>query len=182
MATTTVSGSGKRNDGGTILHAGNIASSRWDNLTLAVNTDRFHYGSKLPDSGNSRLGTHAIYSGGNYATPQVAGNYIGFFINNRTLAGVAKDFLKNPSAGNFHQPIPKKETARRLDEDSWDYVTGTVTKGGNEGVSYDMLNPIGGGSSADSAANPTNAVPGELVYMVTGKIPTQDDYEARYST
>lgn len=57
-----------------------------------------------------------------------------------------------------------------------------VTKTG-DGVAVDYVRPSGAGdqASADSAANSSLAIPGELTYMFGGKLPQTDNYKARDS-
>lgn len=62
------------------------------------------------------------------------------------------------------------------------FVTKSNGPGGAGGTVSNFINPaVAGGAtaSADSAANSTLAVPGELTYMFGGKLPQNDDYKAR---
>jgi hypothetical protein len=61
-------------------------------------------------------------------------------------------------------------------------IKGYFTKGGDAGSSRNFIDPaVAGGAtnSADSAANPTRAIPGELTYMFGGKNPENKDYKSK---
>ena len=62
-------------------------------------------------------------------------------------------------------------------------INSFVTKSGNTGVASNFVRPSGAGDepSADSAANGTRAIPGELTYMFGGKLAQTDNYKARDS-
>jgi hypothetical protein len=82
------------------------------------------------------------------------------------------------------RPIPYLETARSLGSGvstSWNYATGAITKGAGAGESRAFINPVGGGTCSDSAARPTNAVPGELTYKTGAKLAKADDYKPKVS-
>jgi hypothetical protein len=62
---------------------------------------------------------------------------------------------------------------------SIDYKTGIATKGGNAGDVSNYVKMDGTTAASDDAANPTRAIPGELVYMYGALTPKQDDYKAK---
>ena len=63
------------------------------------------------------------------------------------------------------------------------FVTKSNGPGGAGGTAADFVRPSGAGdeSSADSAANATRAIPGELTYMFGGKLPVTNSYKAQDS-
>jgi len=61
-----------------------------------------------------------------------------------------------------------------------DYGTGRATRGGSAGNAFNYVQAGDGSTAAtDDAANPTRAIPGELVYMHGALTPKQDDYKAK---
>lgn len=115
----------------------------------------------------------------------VTGRFIARYMSGGFVANVANDIMRSP-ASNYHRnhnhPI---QTTRRLDETSWDYVSGVLTKGAAAGDLVTFIDPaVAGGATAarDSAAFPTYAIPGELVYMEGPLLPIQADYPPRTST
>jgi len=58
-------------------------------------------------------------------------------------------------------------------------VTGIATKGGSAGAVSNYVKMDGTTAATDDAANPTRAIPGELVYMYGALTPKQDDYKAK---
>lgn len=121
---------------------------------------------------------------GSFST-MVTGRFIGRYMSDGFVANVANTIMSFP-ASNYHRnhnhPI---QTTRRLDETSWDYVTGALTKGAAAGDLVTFIDPaVAGGATGanDSAAFPTYAIPGELVYMEGPLLPIQDDYKPRTST
>jgi hypothetical protein len=185
MTTTkAISGNPKRNNGGTIVKAGNHDGTNITNsVTLASNaSDKLLYGSQViqavsPDS-SGNIGTHKPRTG-DFAG-QVAGNYIGLGYNTFTVANNLTISKATGGDKGARRPIQIWPGYQRLDITSWDYVTGAKTVGSNDGVTVQPSGINGTvGDGADDAANPTDAVPGELVYLTTGKLATQKDYEAR---
>lgn len=260
MATQAVTSGPPDNDGGTILHAGTIASGRFLNLSQLTNVAaQLVYGSDpkgneyngvqgvqksatstiinitqhlstglvniestshgltvgqmifvegtVPTNYNvthrviavvdsSHVQTSVIFTvndttegdyrelSGSFST-MVQGRFIGRYTSGGFVANVANDVMRSP-ASNYHRNHNHPTNShRRLDEESWDYVTGAVTKGSDAGAEVVYIDPLisgGADDAVDSAAHPTYAVPGELVYMSGSLIPTQDDYKPRTST
>ena len=184
MATQTATGSGPtRNNGGTIVAAGNVNTTSGPvkvDLSLqeqAVQDDE--YGSKVVlssgTSGSSgNLGTYTPVSAGTFAYQQVAGTYL-MRRQSTTIGGVANTTLNSGASdyGTRKNPL-LLETTRTYGSgvtQSWNYVTGAITKGGNAGGLASFSN--------DHAARPTAAIPGELVYMYGAIVPQQADYKPR---
>lgn len=183
MATqAAISGNVTKNDGGSILHAGSIASSRWANITLATTTDNAeNYGSKVfeavspTSSGN--IGTFRPLSAGAFGTYEV-GQFVAKVLGTR-IAQTDNTFLRSGAAETASRTsLHYARGNRRYDITDWSYTTGAATKGGNEGVLFTYTDPETGSAQAHEPF-PTDAVPGRLVYMVTGKIPDQDTYKVR---
>jgi hypothetical protein len=183
-----VSGNAYKNNGATIKKAGAasttsgpITSSR-SLLDDAITTQ---YGSKVVLSSGStgssgNIGTASAFT--NFAYDMVAGRYI-MKKNTSYVNGSASTLLTSCAADvGIRRPIPVLETTRVYGSGvntSWDYVTGAITKGASAGNATTFINPVGGGASADSAAHPTDAVPGELAYKTGAKLPVADEYKPR---
>lgn len=180
MATTTcIAGNAtKANVSATILNAGNHDGNNiTNNLTLATNAYRQQQYVSLPPVNTANCGTApAPITGGRYGQ-SVAGEYVVKGGNvTTTLAGVSNTTLRSGAAG-FGQRRGKNWFTQyeMLGITDWSYVSGVPTHGLGEHF-------VGSGItlSADHVTTlQTNAVPGEFVYMVTGKTPTQADYAAR---
>lgn len=183
MATqAAISGNAVKNDGGTLLHAGAVASSRFANMTLATTTDNSEsYGSKVfeavsPNS-SGNVGTFRPLNAGVFGQMEV-GQYVAKVLGTR-IAQTDNTFLRSGAAETSSRTsLHYARGNRQYDITDWSYTTGAATKGGNEGTLFTYVNPVGGASVTHEPL-PTDAVPGELVYMVTGKTPDQDDYKAR---
>lgn len=171
-----------KNDGATVLLGGNAVTTGQRpnisyNLTLQTNAYDTQYGSHpvLAVSPNSsgNLGTTKILSGGVFGK-LTEGNYTIRGLPT-TLAGAVSSSVLVSGASDWgvRKPIPKLETTRALGVNSWDYVTGAITKGGTAGDSVSFGN--------DTAARPTNAVPGKLVYFTGNPVPVSANYAAKYS-
>ena len=184
-----VSGQPYRNKGGSILKAGNIASTNpiTQNFTLLEATARpISYGSKVSLSSGStgssgNVGTYNAKT--TFAYEEVAGRYImkkyTHYVN-----GVADTSMNScaSSSSERMRSIPYLETTRTLGSGvtaSFNPFTGVYTKGGNYGGLTTFINPIGGGTAADGAARPTDAIPGELAYKTGAKLPVTDDYQPK---
>ena len=102
-----------------------------------------------------------------------------------TVAEIANDIMSFPASDFHRNHNHPTRSYRRIDEVSWDYVSGALTKGANAGDEVVYIDPLVAGGATDgvdSAAHPTYAIPGELAYMEGNLIPTQDDYKVRTST
>lgn len=171
-----------RNNSGTMLGNGTWSTGAvTKQVTLRDSAIEDGYGSKVvqavsPDS-SGNLGTFnsmtnfAHFSAGQYMIRRHA----------TTINNVADNTLRFGAADfGLRRPIHSWTGYQRLHITSWDYVTGAATTGGEAGTTVQASGIDGTvGRGADDAANPTDAVPGELVYMVTGATPTQDEYKPR---
>lgn len=196
----------KRN-GGTVLHGGNIPASSpmTNNLSLNEIADDFglSYGSKVI----AQVGTGSIYtdrvgiSGARPGAIVDGTTVLGYNADSTewvvkggnvsvTLGGVANTTLIGGAAG----PDPTRDSTNQL-ESTRDMGTMQInvlstpssglhperTRSGG-GVLKNYINPaVAGGNtnSADSAANATRAVPGELVYRDGSASPKLDNYKSK---
>jgi hypothetical protein len=184
-----VSGQPTKNKGGTVKKAGAANTTTGPitkTRTLMQDAVTTPYGT------NVALSSGAAYSSGNlgtfnakttFAYQQAKGSYL-MKRYTQKVNGVADTYLTSGASSSSERmrAIPSLEAARSLGSGvstSWDYETGAITKGTGAGESRSFVNPIGGGASLDSAARPTNAVPGELTYKTGAKLPVNNDYKPK---
>jgi len=179
MATKKIiSGNAQKNNGQTIVNGGNVANTQDTNaVTLAtLTTSDVHGGPKI----SSNVGTKKILSGGTFKSsePMVDGVYIGRGYNNVQIAGTASNLLKGGS-DKVRRPFHTAYKQEALGITDVSMFTGAVTyDSGKQGSGVPFIDPATG-TQINSEAFPTDAVPGELVYMVKGIDPTQANYEKR---
>jgi hypothetical protein len=189
MATTQpISGQPVRNNGATILNAGNHDGVNITNsLSLSDNAaNKYQYGSKVPlstgEAGSSgNVGTIVPFAGDDFAS-KPEGFLLRGYTSGQNIMGDADGGISAASDVGLRRPVHRFYGYQRLNITSWDYVTGAATVGGNAGVTV-LASGLDGvtGQLADDAANPTNAVPGEFVYRDGSANPIQDEYKARES-
>lgn len=198
----------KRN-GGTVLGGGNIAADgpMTKNLSMADIADNLgqSYGSKvIAQDGTGSQYTDRVGISGAVPGAIVAGTTVLGYNSDSTewvvkggnvtvtLGGVANTTLRGAAAG----PKPDRDSTNQLEStrslgttsinvlahpSSGLHPERTITGGGSL---KNFINPaVAGGAtnSADSAANATRSVPGELVYRYGGALPKQDNYKAKDS-
>lgn len=124
-------------------------------------------------SGN--LGTMKALSAGTYATDMRPTNLIQYGTS-KTMAGVDAGY---GYSANRTGSIRWKGYSR-IDLQSFDILTGTVTYGAARGT-FVPASGIDGqaGFAADHSANPTMLIPGELTQLVAGIRPSGMRYKAR---
>mgnify|MGYP001381763397 FL=1 len=193
-------------EGGTIL--GNTTTNT-DQITKALalkdNATVFNDGTKPKVLANGLSANQKALSAGTFAY-EAAGKYVIATISD-TLSGVSKTNILITGRGNDNNAIhqflhsfgAKTVTALRAGRFSWTSTKRTgaaigarinwlnIASGGMDSASApaalneDMVNPVGGstGRRTDSAANPTRAIPGELVMkvdFVTTAVATGGDF------
>lgn len=179
MATQAVTSGAPNNDGGTILHAGNVASTRFSNMSLSTNAveagNTFAVQAGAGESGN--LGTLKALSAGVFGSME-EGKYVAKILGTR-IAQTDNTFLRSGAgdAGN-RRAIHVARGDEQYDLFEFSALSGSATYGANRGVAFSYIN-VSTGAALSHEQLPTDAVPGELVYMVKGSSPTQDDYKAR---
>ena len=177
-----------RNNGAVVVKGGNAnltgTTVNGPNVTAAPFADvvarapATPYGSQVPKpqsgaeiaAGVDTAGTFQPIAAGNFATMDLTSWLIRGGSAQVTLAGVANTLLNSPAAqrGRKHS-IHRKETDRCIHITSWDYATGVATISSVELVSF----------GDDHAARPSQTTPGELVYLVSGAVPTQANYATK---
>lgn len=197
------SAAGVKNDGGTVVKGGNVASDSPMTNSLGVDTlaDDFgtSFGSKViaqADTGD-KAGVAKAVSGGTLAYQASATEWVVRGGNvTSTLGGVANDVLVSPARdtgdlNDFRTEALRTKISDRLvgskaDEafnmfarPSADIVPGR-TKGSNAGTVSTMVNPADGTAAVATEIAPSQAVPGELTYFFGElAVATTDEYKAK---
>lgn len=189
-----------RNNGGTILRAGNVASPLWDNLNIGLSyalTGPIVYNTSAL-AGNRKMHDKAL-SAGNFAT-MTAGSYIMRRVTT-TLAGQSNTVLRSPASNygtrkGVHKALAWRTkfagtltfevhsstieeltdgTARPRYTYTWVYSLNNEIGEQNSAAT----NPASLGADVDAAATPSLAVPGQLIYRNGSKFPKLDTYKPR---
>lgn len=148
---------------GTMISGGTQARTGFNVRDNAdISTARISHGSITPGSGAITGIRPATTATGALFNQVQKDHYVGPYITDGTLAGVAKTTHNTPASDYGRRGIHRQVTARRIDISGWNYLTGAATFGGNRGAVYTQYAPQGG--TVDDASNPTIGVPGELVY------------------
>lgn len=159
-------------NGATVLMGGDIDSSK--TVTNAPNASILGVGpgvyNKPVESAHN--GTTKTLPAGDFAY-QLAGSYIVKGGNITTaLAGVAYTGLLNSANSIQQRSINSRLTRNTVLIDSWDYTTGTPT--------FNVDNPSSDDFDINSEyIDPSRAVPGNLVIIDNGSIPTVVAYRAK---
>ena len=222
MASTTTSGTGTRNNGATIVNAGNVASrdSIMDAAGTAANNDlglgkrRWGVGGNKPVQQTAtqaavstvsaddvptakklrpgRAGIITAKGSGTFAYDNQSGKVVGKRLST-TLNGVANTSLQSGGVGKgarTNSAIGGCEVYYTLPQYFFNADGSIETVTAQDGAATNYIDPAtAGGATAsnDSAANPTRAIPGELVYTDASQsrntnnsglgVPKQADYE-----
>jgi hypothetical protein len=197
------SAAGVKNDGGTVVKGGNVASDSPMTNSLGVDTlaNDFgtSFGSKVvaqADTGD-KAGVAKAVSGGTLAYQAGATEWVVKGGNvSSTLGGVSNSILASPARdtgdlNDFDTKAARTKISDRLigskaDEafnmfarPSADIVPGR-TKGSNAGTVSTMVNPADGTAAVATEIAPSQAVPGELTYFFGElAVATTDEYKAK---
>jgi hypothetical protein len=168
--------------GATIFGAGSLASTSGygfqPSLTQAVPvapTARPAFSTYRVDvNATGDMGAIAPMPGGKINQMQ-AGQYI-MMGSMKELAGSGNNLLNTPARWAWNPTVPGQW---RGDEETgipasgaWDYVTGKLTLNGRQGHWFGAWNPI----TNQSGITTQDYVPGHLVFMVTGQVPSSSVY------
>tara|TARA_R100000808_G_scaffold5713_1_gene17171 strand:+ start:13792 stop:14361 length:570 start_codon:yes stop_codon:yes gene_type:complete len=170
MATTTVSGTGTKNNGGTVLGvtsqttttAGSPVTRTLQVSDLAVSeTPDIGYGAKIVALTGSKWkpGVQTAKGSGTLAYQPTADDPQ-FLIRGHSskINNVASTLLTFPGSETGERvAIHDLSETERIHITSINYVTGIATDGGNAGDNVSF--------NADNAATPTRAVPGEFTIL-----------------
>lgn len=174
MATTTISGSGIRNRGGTVLNAGNVSSAYWDSLSVRNAALNATVTTCTPVSGVA-TGNIKAYGAGTFIYSD-RDEFVIRGVSNK-LSGVATSIIRIPASDYERRLINTFKSDTRWHITSWNYVTGAPTYGGSRGAAV-YTKDVADTNLTNGEPAPTRAVPGELVYRTGAPLPVQDDYNA----
>lgn len=172
-------------DQGSIRHGGNIAdTTKFTNVTLGeANPIITIVNGTAGVTGANVAGT---FNGGDHVIVRYTSDIAG--IANTTLVGGDSNSATVGQSPKQADVIEVKLYKTAIRNGDWNPTTapwgGTpvtvATSGGwNISASADQSSDLAG-NATDDAANPTQDVPGELVYHYgSGTMPTQDEYEAK---
>ena len=199
----------EKNNGGTVVGGGSISATGPMTKNVSVNNMANDFGKSFGSKVIAKVGTGSKYtdrvgiSGAVPGSVTAGTTVLGYKANSTqwvmkggnvtvTLGGVANTTLIGGQAGpkpdrDSTNQIQNTRTIGSLDIDvlarpSSGIASYRIITGGGTGTNF--INPaVAGGAtdSADSAAVPTRAVPGELVYMYGSVLPKQDNYKAKDS-
>ena len=194
---------GVKNDGGSVVKGGNVASDSPMTNSLGLNTlaDDFgtSFGSKVvaqADTGD-KAGVAKAVSGGTLAYQASATEWVVKGGNvASTLGGVSNDILASPARdtgdlNDFATEAARTKISDRLVGSKADEAFNMFarpssaivpgrTKGSNAGNVSTMVNPADGTAAVATEIAPSQAVPGELTYFF-GELAaaTTDEYKAK---
>lgn len=200
MASQAVTSGTTKNNGSTIVNAGNIPATK-----KTVNDAGFGTVIGVQAGGPPKVvtqtGTVGHFSApglggritakgsGTFAYNMVSGKFIGIRLSDE-LNGVANTTLQSGGIGKgiYRGAIHALESYHTIPKYTFNADGSRASTSSAGGVSTNYVDSAGNGSTAstDSAANPTRAIPGELVYTATSlagqgslAVATQDDYKPK---
>ena len=195
MATTSAKGSGNTvNNGATVINAGNVDSTSTvtNAKSILFNADGSNrYGSAVVSKTSG--GGESVKTASSSGNPADSTTHIVRMVSsNVRISG--SDFARNSI--HSRQKDFGAKIAGAVVDGAWDptgisgqrsnwnsSASAKVTGGIPASLSaQDFIDPAQAGgatAAADSAANPTRSIPGELVYLQGSVIPKQDDYKAK---
>ena len=204
MPTQAVTSGAAKNNGSTIVNAGNVPVT---NKTIndagfgkVIGDGEGRYKGtpgnrkqRTPSAGNfsspSNGGVITAKGSGTFAFEGKAGKFIALRLTESINNVDNTTLLSGGSAkGQFRGSIHGLESYRTLPKFTTNADGSHASTTSTGGADTEYIDPAGNGSTAsnDSAANPTRAIPGELVYTGTSKarsgalaVPTQDDYKPK---
>jgi len=194
---------GVKNDGGSVVKGGNVASDSPMTNSLGLNTlaDDFgtSFGSKVvaqADTGD-KAGVAKAVSGGTLAYQASATEWVVKGGNvASTLGGVSNDILASPARdtgdlNDFATEAARTKISDRLVGSKADEAFNMFarpssaivpgrTKGSNAGNVSTMVNPADGTAAVATEIAPSQAVPGELTYFFGElAVATTDEYKSK---
>lgn len=188
-----------RNNGGAVLHGGSSTANNTSfggqpmttktTLLTNANVDREmqHISPRLPQSITGSSGNVGVLRGNSGAmfNPRLIprNSVIAIGLTNQYIAGTSGIAVFSAASDSVFRPnglINRFYGYQRLNITSWNAVTGAATYGSNRGATV-LASGFNGvtGQRADDAANPTNAIPGELQFMYGSFYPSATDYGRR---
>ena len=174
-----------RDDGATVLHGGNVDSSKTvsNSKTLRGNLDASAvYGSRVkaitgtkhkPGVQTSK-GSGALAYQPAASDPQFLLRGYSSKINN--VSSTVLQIAGADAAGRGERGVVK---THKYNITSIAYNTGFATKGGTAGDVSNFVKSDGSTAASDEALETSRSVPGELVFHIGANLPTQADYSTK---
>lgn len=171
-------------DAGSIRHGGTIADPRFSNVSMGEGNPVITVGTTGTTYGIVPANSAGVFNGGDQVIVRVTTDIAN--VANTTLQAGASNSAQSPSINQAGE-IEVKLYKTAIRNGDWNPTTApwggtpvTVAQSGGWNISAGVDNSVTLiASGTDDAANPTQAVPGELAYMDGDSDPTQDEYEAR---
>lgn len=203
MATqAAVSGNATKNNGATIVKAGNVPSTatRVTNVqTLRENAVRGRFVTTPVYTSGSNIGTHEPLFGGSFAYNPPSN------VSSSTPLKVVAKRVSTTLSGKSDTSLQSgaSDTSARQSTNWWrgdrtyantnaegatfDVYGGGLTRGTTRKAHGTLVQASGldrglGYDADHTVKHSTFAIPGELVWIETGKTPSQKDYAAKYGT
>ena len=174
------------NNGATVLHGGNVDSSKTvtNSKTLRGNLDASAvYGSKVTaiTGTKHKPGVQTSKGSGTLAYQPAASDpqflLRGYSSKINNVASSALQIAGSDSAGRGDRGGVVK--THRYHITSIAYNTGFATKGGSAGNVSNFVKSDGSTAASDEALETSRSVPGELVFHIGANVPTQADYSTK---
>ena len=200
MASQAVTSGAFKNNGSTIVNAGNIPVTEKTTNDAGFGTV-IGVASKGTPKAVQQTGTVGHFSApglegritakgsGTFAFENKKGKFIILRVTDTINAVDNTSLVSGGSAkGQFKGSIHGLELYYTLPKYTFNEDGSRASTSSAGGTATNFIDSAGNGSTAssDSAANPTRAIPGELVYTATSKarsgslaVPTQDDYKSK---
>jgi hypothetical protein len=173
-------------DQGSIRHAGNIAeTTKFTNVSLGEGNPVITIGSTGTTYGIVDANSAGLFNQGDHVIVRVTNDIAG--VSNTTLVGGDSNSAASPAINQAGE-IEVKLYKTAIRNGDWNPTTApwggtpvSVAQSGAWNIESNVDNAATlVASGTDDAANPTQDVPGELVYNYgSGSDPTQDEYEAK---
>lgn len=176
--------SGTDIDAGAIRLGGTIADTRFINVALGADNPVITVGATGTAYGIVKARSAGVFNGGDQVIVKVTTDIAG--VGNSGLLYGSSNSAQSPSI-NQAAEIEVKLYKTAIRNGDWNPTTapwgGTPVSVAQSGAWHISVgadqSTILVASGTDNAANPTQSVPGELVYMDGDSDPTQDEYEAK---
>ena len=202
MASQAVTSGTFKNNGSTIVNAGNVPVTEKTTNNAGFGTViGARFTSKGTPQAVQQTGTVGHFSApglegritakgsGTFAFQNKKGKFIILRVTDTINAVDNTSLVSGGSAnGQYKGSIHALELYHTLPKYTFNEDGSRASTTSAGGTSTNFIDSAGNGSTAssDSAANPTRAIPGELVYTATSKaksgslaVPTQDDYKSK---
>ena len=185
-ATSFTGGAQGKEDGATVLHGGDVDSTNTvtNSKTLRGNLDASAvYGSRVTaiTGTKHKPGVQTSKGSGALAYQPAAGDpqflLRGYSSKINNVSSTVLQIAGSDAAGRGDRGGVVK--THKYNVTSIAYNTGFATKGGTAGDASNFVKSDGSTAASDEALETSRAIPGELVFHIGAKLPTQADYSTK---